>query len=75
MCRLEQERHRWRETLQQRFKENRVEIRVNLDPLKATTALPYLVLYINLRKAQQIWGVLAKVLGMIGAPVKARAMM
>ena len=61
--------------------------RVNLNPLKATTALTYLkqmstynnndwaALYINLSKAQRRWGVLAKVLGKMESPIKARAMM
>ena len=66
---------------------NRVAIRVNLDPLKATTAFPYLgrmvtfnnilwaSLHINMRKAQQRCGMVSKVLGNTGAPVKSHAMM
>ena len=62
-------------------------IRVNLEPLESTTAFPYLgrmvtfnnsdcsSLYINLRKAQRQWGVVAEVLGNTGVLVKAQAMM
>ena len=43
LFRLLQEHHRRRETLQRCFKANRVVIRVNMEPLEATTAVPYLV--------------------------------
>ena len=57
-----------------------------MNPIEATTAFPYLgravmynnseweALYSNLRKFHRIWGMLAKVLGKTGAPIKARAM-
>ena len=62
-------------------------IRVNLNPIEATTSLPYLggkctynnsdwaALYSNLRKAQRRWEVLAKVLGKTEAPIKYLSMM
>ena len=62
-------------------------IRVNLDPLEATTAFPYLScmvnlnnsdwvdLYRNLRKSQRRWGVVAKVVGNTGASVKSWVIM
>ena len=62
-------------------------IKFNLNPLEATKIPPYLwrtttynnsdlvELYINLRKSQKRWGVVAKVLGKMGAPIKTHAMM
>ena len=62
-------------------------IRINLNPLEAKTAFPYfritvtynnsdlVELYSNLRKSHRRWGVLAKVLGKMGARVKSRFMM
>ena len=62
-------------------------IRVNLNPLEATTVLPYLLhtvicnnsdwaeLYTNLWKAQRRWRMAAKVLGNMGDPIKARTLM
>ena len=62
---------------------NQVVIRVNLDPLDTKTAFPYLgrnltfnnrywaAPYINLRKAQRPWWMMAKILEKTGAPVKA----
>ena len=64
-----------------------MEIRVNLDPLEATTAFPYLVrtvtsnnsnqatLYKNLSKDQRRWGMVEKLLGKMGSPIEAQAMM
>ena len=62
-------------------------IRVKLVPIEATIAFSYLgrtatynnsncaELYINLRKAQYLWGMIAKVMGKKGAPIKAQPMM
>ena len=62
-------------------------VRVNLTPLEATTAFRYLgrtvmynnndweALYINLRKSQRRCGMVSKVLGKTGAPIKSRVMM
>ena len=62
-------------------------IKVNLNPLKSTTVLPYLgrkisynksdwaELYRNLHKYQSIWEMVATVLGKMGAPIKTREMM
>ena len=62
-------------------------IRVNLNPLKATALFPYLgrtvtynnsdwvALYINLQKSQRIWRIFSKVLGQIGALIKAQQIM
>ena len=62
-------------------------IRVNLNLFEGKNAFPYhrstvtynniywSKLYSNLRKAQRIWGLVAKVLGKIGETIKARAMM
>ena len=73
--------------MQKCLEENQVSIRVNLNPLKATSAFPYLIhtvaynnrnwaeLYSNLRKAQRRWGVVEKVMGKTGAPIKYQAMM
>ena len=78
MCRLGQEHRRRKETLQRCLKPNRVAIRVNLDPLEATTAFPYLgftftfnnsnweALYSNFCKAQSQWGVVEIFLGKRG---------
>ena len=64
-----------------------MSIQVNLGPLDTTDASPYLgrtinfkksdwaALYLNLRKAQRRWGVMAKVLVKSGATVRAREMM
>ena len=61
-------------------------IRVNLYPLEAKTALPYLgstvtynnsncsTLYSNLRKSQRRWVIVAKVIVKTGVPTKAREM-
>ena len=61
-------------------------IRFKLNPLDVTTAFPYLrrmgmynnsdwaAFYSNLRKAHRIWGMLAKVLGKTGVPIKYRVM-
>ena len=62
-------------------------IKVNLNPLEATTELPYLgstitynnidwaELYRNLHKSQRRWGMAAKAMGNTGEPIKAREMM
>ena len=59
-----------------------MSIKVIINPLKETTLFPYLgrtitynnsdwgALYINLQKTQKRWGVVAKVLGNTGAPIK-----
>ena len=64
-----------------------MEIKVNMNPLEATTVSPYLgltitynnnylaALYINLRKYQRRWVVVAKVLGKIGESVKSHNIM
>ena len=64
-----------------------MEIRVKLNPLKATTTFPYLgrnftynnsnwkALYRILKKSQSRWRMLAKVMGKMGAPINARSMM
>ena len=61
-------------------------IRVNLNPLKATTAFPclrhtitynnsyWVALCSNLCKSKRRWGVVEKVMGKTGAPIKACAM-
>ena len=61
-------------------------IKVDLNPIEATTAFPYLgrtitynnsdweALYSNLRKSQRIWGIVEKVLGKEGVPINPRAM-
>ena len=73
--------------MQRCFKENQVAIRVNLNPLKATTAFPclgrtitynnsdWVALCSNLCKSKRRWGVVEKVLSKTGAPIKVRAMM
>ena len=57
------------------------------EPLKATTSFPYLVrtvtynnsdlvaLYSNLQEDKMIWGMVAKVLGKTGVPIKSTVMM
>ena len=62
-------------------------IRFNMNPLEATTTLPYLgctvtynnsdwdALYSNLCEYQRIWGMLVKILGKTKAPIKSREMM
>ena len=62
-------------------------IKVNLNPLGATTGFPYLgrtitynkidwaEIYSNLRKSQRIWGMVEKVLGKKGELIKACEMM
>ena len=64
-----------------------METRVKLEPLEATTAFPYLgctvifnnsdweTLYSNLHKAHRRWGIVEKVVGKTGTPVKYLAMM
>ena len=64
-----------------------MKIKVNIKPLEANIELPYLgrtitynnsdweALYINLRKSQRRWGVVEKVLGKMGEPIKLRAIM
>ena len=73
--------------MQRCFKENKVAIKVNIDPMEAATAFPYLGrtitynnsdwadLYSNLHKYQRIWWMVAKVLGKTGALIKARVIM
>ena len=57
-----------------------MEIRVNLNPLEATTAFPYLGRTIRYNNSDWValysrsWGLVAKVLGKIGSPIKAQAM-
>ena len=63
-----------------------MEIKVNMIPINASTAFPYLgrpitynnsdwaALYINFQISQRIWGIVAKVMGNMGATIKARAM-
>ena len=62
-------------------------IREQLEPLKATTTFPYLgrtvmynnsnweALYSKVRKAQQRWGIVTKVMWNTGAPIKSRSVM
>ena len=62
-------------------------IKVNLNPLEASTVLPYLkstimynnsewaALYSNLQKYQRSWGMVEKVLGKAGALIKVCNMM
>ena len=62
-------------------------VRVNLYPLNEKTSLPYIVsmvtfnnsdwvaLYSNIEKSQHRWGLVVKVLGKTGDPVKSRVMM
>ena len=62
-------------------------IRVNLNPLRETAAFLYLrrtvkyntsdwaALYSNLRKYQRRWGMVEKVLGKMGVPIKYLATM
>ena len=69
------------------FEANQVAIKVDLNPIKATTAILYLWrtiaynnsdwadLYINLQKYHSRWGVVEKVLAKTGSPIKARTMM
>ena len=71
-CRLQQE------ALHRCFEANRIVIRVNLEPLEATTASYYIgrtirwnnsdwtEFYINLRKYHRIWEMVAKVMGKTG---------
>ena len=59
-----------------------MEIRVNLNPLEATITFPYhrrtvaynnsdwAALYSNLRNSQRRWGMVEKVLGKTGVPIK-----
>ena len=74
-CHLGQERQRRWETLQRCFKSNQVAIKVNLNPLEATTAFLYLghtivynnsdwaSLYSNLRGSHRRWGMVEEVMG------------
>ena len=69
------------------FEENLVETRVNLNPLEVINTFPYLkrtdksnnsdwdALYSKLRKDQRRWGMVEKVLGKMGVPIKAWEMM
>ena len=64
-----------------------MEIKINLNPIKETTYLPYLgrkitynnsyweALYSNLWKAQRIWEIVEEFLEKMGSPIKERAMM
>ena len=73
--------------MKQCFEANQVEIRVNLNTLEATTVFPYLgrkvtfnnsdwaELYRKMRKSQRRWGMVEKVLGNTGAPIKSQVMM
>ena len=73
--------------MQRCFKANILAIRVSLNHLEATTTFPYLGrmvtynnsdwvnLYINLRKSQSRLGMVVKVMGTTGAPIKAWEMM
>ena len=82
-----QEHQRCLDTLQRYFEANHVGIKVRINPLEAATEFPYLgrtityntsywtELYSNLRKSQRRWGMVAKVMGNTGAPIKAQAMM
>ena len=73
--------------MQRFFELNKVTIKVNINPLDAATELPYLgktityhnsdwvELYRNLGKSQRRWGMVEKVLGKTGSPIKVQAMM
>ena len=81
-----QEQQILQEAFQKCLEANHVVIRVNLNSLESTTFSPYLgrtimynnsdweALYINLRKYQRRWGIVANVMGKTGAPIKACTM-
>ena len=73
--------------MQRFFESNQVAVIVNLIPLEATSAFPYLgriitynnsdwaEFYSNLWKSQRRWGVVSKMLGDTGSPIKECAIM
>ena len=86
-CWKGQEIRRWKETLKRCFESKQVAIKVNMNPLEATTDFPYLghpitynnsdwaALYSNLQKDQRRWGMVEKVPGKMGKLIKERTMM
>ena len=86
-CKQVEERRLRRETLQRCFEASRVLFHNNADTLPLSDAFPYLgrtitynnsdwaVVYLNLRKSQRRWGMIARVLEITGATVWARVAM